>query len=286
MKSNPSQESPVLLPLTTNGAPPAGSLECVPERVRNNITASPVLGLRLLAVLLFPLFFASALRAQIQVPVGRGTVGLEANQQNKQGDRFIADGDVDVRYLNMRLRADHIEYDCQTSDVLARGNVVFDYNTQHIEAPEGYYNIRTDQGAFVHVRGTINVARRPNPNVLFSTNPISFEADEVDRVGEQTYVFRKAWLTICMPNRPVWKFYSVRSTLKVDDKVVLVRANFRLLNVPLIYLPYASVPASQKVRQAAFLLPGASNNSVNGFIVGDSYYWAPVDWFDSEVGGE
>ena len=286
MKSNPSQESPVLLPLTSNGASPAGSPECVPERVAKKITASPVLCLRLLAVLLFPLFFASALRAQIQVPVGRGIVRLEANQQNKQGDRFIADGDVDVRYLNMRLRADHIEYDSKTYDVLARGHVIFDYNTQHIEAPEGHYNIRTDQGAFLHVRGTINVARRPNPNVLFSTNPISFEADEVDRVGEQTYVFRKAWLTICMPNRPVWKFYSVRSTLKVDDKVVLVRANFRLLKVPLIYLPYASIPASQKVRQSGFLLPEASNNSVNGFIVGDSYYWAPVDWFDSEVGGE
>lgn len=242
--------------------------------------------LRALAVLLFPLVLASAARAQIQVPVGRGIVRLEATQQKKEGDRYIADGDVDVRYLDMRLRADHIEYDSKTYDVLARGHVIFDYNTQHIEAPEGHYNIRTDQGAFLNVRGTIKVARRPNPNVLFSTNPITFEADEVDRVGEQTYVFRKAWLTICMPNRPVWKFYSVRSTLKVNDKVVLVRANFRLFKVPIIYLPYASIPASERVRQSGFLLPEVSDNSVNGFILGDSYYWAPTDWFDSEVGAQ
>lgn len=242
--------------------------------------------LMFLAGLLFPLLLASPLRAQIQVPVGRGIVRLEATRQNKQGDRYIADGDVDVRYLDMRLRADHIEYDSKTYDVLARGHVIFDFRTQHIEAPEGHYNIRTDQGAFLHVRGTINVARRPNPNILFSTNPITFEADEVDRVAEQTYVFKKTWLTICMPNRPVWKFYSARSTLKVNDKVVLVRANFRLLKVPLIYLPYASIPASEKVRQSGFLLPEVSENSVNGFVVGDSYYWAPVDWFDSEVGAQ
>lgn len=272
MKSkNSPQEFPILYSPDTND-------------VKLKFSRAPFL--RALAVLLFPLVLASAARAQIQVPVGRGIVRLEATQQKKEGDRYIADGDVDVRYLDMRLRADHIEYDSKTYDVLARGHVIFDYNTQHIEAPEGHYNIRTDQGAFLNVRGTIKVARRPNPNVLFSTNPITFEADEVDRVGEQTYVFRKAWLTICMPNRPVWKFYSVRSTLKVNDKVVLVRANFRLFKVPLIYLPYASIPASERVRQSGFLLPEVSDNSVNGFILGDSYYWAPTDWFDSEVGAQ
>jgi LPS-assembly protein len=243
-------------------------------------------GLSFLAVLTLQLLFASVARAQVQVPVGRGIVRLEATQQKKQGDRYIADGDVDVRYLDTRLRADHIEYDSKTYDVLARGHVVFDYKTQHLEAPEGHYNVRSDQGVFLHVRGTITVARRPNPNILFSMNPIYFEADEADRVAEQTYVFKKAWLTICMPKRPVWKFYSVRSTLRVNDKVVLVRANFRLLKVPLIYLPYASIPASQKVRQSGFLLPEVADNSVNGFVIGDSYYWAPTDWMDVELGAQ
>jgi LPS-assembly protein len=227
---------------------------------------------------------ASVAAAQVQVPVGRGVVRVESTQQRKEGDRYIADGDVDLHYLDMRLRADHIEYNSKTYDVLAYGHVIFDYNTQHLESPEGHYNVRTDQGAFFHVNGTITVARRPNPNILFSPNPISFEADEVDRVAEQTYVFKHAWMTICLPNRPVWKFYSVHSTLKVNDKVVLVRANFRLFKVPLMYLPYATIPASQNVRQSGFLLPEVSENSVYGFVFGDSYYWAPTDWMDAEVG--
>lgn len=243
-------------------------------------------GLGFLAVLALQFLSALGARAQIQVPVGRGVVRLEATQQRREGDRYIADGDVDVRYLDMRLRADHIEYDSKTYDTVARGHVIFDYNTQHIEAPEGRYNVRTEQGAFLHVHGTIAVARRPNPNVLFSMNPIYFEADEVDRVAEQTYVFKKTWLTICMPNRRIWKFYSARSTLKVNDKVVLVRANFRLLKVPLIYLPYASIPASERVRQSGFMLPEVAENSVNGFVLGDSYYWAPRDWMDAEIGAQ
>ena len=273
-----SKLSPILYRLSPDGLAFADSSP--------NLKLRPARKLVVPAVLLLPLIFASGILAQVQVPVGRSVVRLEATQQRKDGDRYIADGDVDVRYLDMRLRADHIEYDSKTYETLARGHVIFDYNTEHLEAPEGHYNVRSDQGVFLHVHGTINVARRPNPNVLFSTNPIYFEADEVDRLTEDRYVFKKAWLTICMPNRPVWKFYSVRSTLKVNDKVVLVRANFRLLKVPLIYLPYASIPAGQKVRQSGFLLPEVSENSVNGYVMGDSYYWAPMDWIDAEIGAQ
>src|ERR1700720_2906320 len=128
--------------------------------------------LSLLALPVLQLLFASGIQAQVQVPAVRGVVRLEATQQRKEGDRYIADGDVDVRYLDMRLRADHIEYDSKTYDMLARGHVIFDYNTQHIEGNEGRYNVHSDQGVFLHVHGTITVARRPNPNVLLSTNPI------------------------------------------------------------------------------------------------------------------
>jgi len=238
----------------------------------------------LLALPLLQLLFAPGMRAQVQVPVGRSVVRLEATQQRKEGDRYIADGDVDVRYLDMRLRADHIEYDSKTYDTLARGHVIFDYNTQHIEGNEGHYNVHSDQGVFLHVHGTITVARRPNPNVLLSTNPIYFEADEVDRQSDQIYLFKKTWLTICLPDRPIWKFYAAHATLKVNEKVALVRANFRLLKVPLIYLPYASIPASQRMRQSGFLLPEFSENSTNGFVFGDSYYWAATDWMDTEAG--
>src|ERR1700756_873560 len=122
MKSkNPSQALPVLHRPRSDGSPPANDPRSAPKRVApKKIEASPVLLPRLLAVLLLTLFFASAVRAQIQVPVGRGIVRLEANRQTRQGDRYIADGDVDVRYLTMRLRADHIEYDPKTYDVLAR----------------------------------------------------------------------------------------------------------------------------------------------------------------------
>src|ERR1700674_1092205 len=265
----------------------------VRERPHGAATGVPrVLGrfcrqsLLFLSSVLLQVCFGINANAQVQIPLARGTAQLEANQQRKEGNRAFADGDVEVRYGSMRLRADHVEYDASTYDILARGHVAFDYNNQHIEATQANYNIRSDQGSFMQARGTVTITRRPNPNILLSNNPISFEAAEIDRLSEQIYRFRKTWLTICLPNKPVWKFYAPHATLKLDDRVALVNANFRIFRVPVFYLPYASVPAGRTLRHSGFTLPEIGRSTVKGTVLGESYYWAPTSWMDAEVGAQ
>lgn len=214
------------------------------------------------------------------------SVALEAKQQKREGDHVLADGDVDVRYQGSRLRADHVEYDEKTYDTLARGHVVFDYENQHLEGSDGTYNVKTGRGTYRNVRGTIKLVRVPNVHVLLSSNPLYFEAEQVDRIDAATYEFHSVWLTVCLPDRPVWKFYAAHARLKLDETVALVSANFRLFRIPILYLPYATVPAGRRVRQSGFLLPEVSNTSTKGIVLGDSYYWAPKDWLDMEVGAE
>jgi len=241
------------------------------------------------AFLLFLLAVAAAAgpaSAQVRLPAGRGIVELEAKEQRKEGDLFIADGDVDIRYQNLRLRADHVEYNALTSMVVARGHVQFDYNTQHLEADEARYNLRTGLGSFEHVRGEVRIARRPNPAVLVTPNPLHFEAKEVERTGERTYTIRGARLTVCEPDKPKWEFFAPTAFLTVDKSVALVNANFRLFRIPLLYLPYATAPAGRKLRQSGFLLPDFGNTSRKGFVFGDSYYWAPADWMDATLGAQ
>ena len=55
---------------------------------------------------------------------------------------------------------------------------------------------------------TFALQRRPLPTLLISPNPFIFEAEEAERIDENTYELRKAWLTVCDPNRPTWKFYA------------------------------------------------------------------------------
>ena len=208
---------------------------------------------------------------------------LEAEKQSQIGNVAYADGHVDLHYKDMRMRADHVEYNDDTGEVVARGNILLDRLDQHVEADDGHYNLNTGRGTFHHVSATLGVQRRPNPTLLISPNPIHFEAESADRLDESTYKVHRGWITVCRPDRPTWKFYAPEATVRLEKNVQLYNADFRLLYVPIVYLPYATLPASRG-RQSGFMIPDAGSSTAKGFFFGDSYYWAPTDWMDAMVG--
>src|SRR5580700_10520812 len=160
---------------------------------------------------------AAKKQAKPAAPAPAATAGvaqeatLEAKQQRQVGRIYYADGDVDVRYQNTRLRADHVEYNEDTQVVIARGHVQLDYETQHVEAENARYEVNTGRGTFHQVRATFAVQRRPPAaprevnamqrqpaqTLLISPNPIYFEAQEAERLDMNTYRIRQAWMTVC-----------------------------------------------------------------------------------------
>jgi len=222
---------------------------------------------------------------------------LEAKQQRQIGQIYYADGDVDVRYQNTRLRADHVEYNEDTRVVIARGHVQLDYLTQHLEASDARYELATGRGTFHNVRATFAVQRRPPAaqrevnarerqpaqTLLLSPNPIYFEAQEAERIDENTYIVHRSWMTVCDPDKPTWKFYAPKATVRLKTSLRLENGNFRLFSIPVMYLPYATFPA-EKQRSSGFLLPDFGESSSRGYIFGDAVYWAPTDWADLTIG--
>jgi len=204
--------------------------------------------------------------------------------QRRVGSVYIADDDVDITYGDMRLRADHVEYDDSTSQASAKGRVIFDFENQHLEGDEGHLNVATGRGTFKNVRGFLKLERRPNPRLLVSRNPLYFEAKEVDRISDDVYIVRHSWVTICDPNHPTWQFYAPKAKITLQKHVALVSSNFRLYRVPLLWLPYATAPAGEHLRQSGFLLPLIGNSTQKGFVFGDAFYWAPRTWFDTTLG--
>jgi LPS-assembly protein len=263
---------------------------CTSEAMRNATLSNSVRRLALYCALLSLMAVTpGTLRGQgaPQKPLVGLTAGgeatLEADQQRQAGKIFYADGHVDVRYQNARLRADHVEYDNETQVVVAQGHVVLDYTTQHVEADDARYELRTGRGTFHHVHGTFAMQRHPMPTLLISPNPLYFEAEEADRLDENTYRIHKAWLTVCKPGRPTWKFYAPAATVRLKQSVRIENGNFRLYSIPVLYLPYATVPAEQR-RDSGFMVPDLGNTSQKGYVLGDSVYWAPLDWMDMTLG--
>src|SRR5579862_5563965 len=159
---------------------------------------------------------------EIIPPSAQTTVRLEAEQQRKEGDVFLADGKVEIQYKNLTLHADHVQYNSKTYLAVAQGNVQLDVDTQHLTADSGDFNVRSGEGTFKNVRGTVVMEPRPNAYVLVSPNPLSFEAQEVHRVNNSIYLIEHAWLTVCEPDKPSWKFYTAHATLRVDHTVALL----------------------------------------------------------------
>lgn len=206
--------------------------------------------------------------------------------QQKRGNLFIADDDVDIHYGDERLQADHVEYNEQTSESYARGHVRFDYNNEHLEADEAHYNVSTGHGLFTNVHGTVKIERRANPLILISQNPLYFQAPEVERFADDIYLVRRGWITICDPQHPTWQFYAPQARIRLNKTVALVNANFRLYRIPLVWLPYATAPAGEKIRQSGILLPVISQSNTKGFVLGDALYLAPKPWLDATLGAE
>ena len=220
-----------------------------------------------------------------QAPGGIAEI-TASGPQRRQGELYIADKDVNVVYLDMRLQADHVEYNNNTDDAIARGNVVFDYQNQHLTADEAQLNVGTGKGVFRNVRGFIHIDRKANPLVLVTENPLYFEAQQVDRLSEDVYLVRHGWFTICDPRSPTWQFYAPQATVTLEKSVALVNANFRMYRIPLLWMPYATAPAGTNIRQSGFMLPIVGNSNSKGFVIGDAFYWAPNPWMDATAGFE
>jgi LPS-assembly protein len=257
--------------------------------MRSNLT--PHIPFTCAAIFLLSTFLAAPLSLAAPGPqrttrASRGLVTLEADQQRKEGDVYHADGHVDVVYQNTRLRADHAEYNEETRIASVRGHVQFDHESQHLEADHGSYNLLTGKGRFYEVHGAFAVQRRPSRTLLISQNPISFVAEVVDRLDEDNYTLVHGWFTVCDPKKPTWKFYASKASIHVDHMIRLENSTFHLLSIPILYLPYATAPASKSQRQSGFLIPTIGSSSQKGFILGDAFYWAPTEWFDTTLGAE
>ena len=241
-----------------------------------------------LSAAILALLAAPSEAQQVRLPSGKGQYAELSSDgpQTHKREIFIADKNVDLQYGGMRLRADHVEYNDTTHDSLARGHVQFDFENEHLEADEAHYNFASGAGTFTNVRGNIQILRRPNPLVLVSANPLYFEARQVERYNDNVFVVHQAWITVCDQQRPTWQMYAPRAKIRLNKSVALVNANFRLFKVPLIWLPYATAPAGQKIRQSGFLLPDIGNSSTKGYVFGDAYYWAPTTWADATIGAQ
>ena len=200
---------------------------------------------------------------------GDGEVFIDAvkvSSLGAEGSRVIIhEGNVDVNYGIYRLQADKITLYEAENRLVAEGSVVFDQgDDQRITGVTGEFNYITKLGFFLDSTGFTN---QTNDGTV-----IYFTAARVERVGVNEVVVTRGKFTACVDAVPKWSFTADEARIRTNDRIKLKNAKFRVLDVPIILLPYASIPIKERDRASGFLTPTFGFSGNKGARVATAYY--------------
>jgi LPS-assembly protein len=200
---------------------------------------------------------------------GDGEVVVYSDKMTVEGEkdkRIVRHtGNVDVRYGIYRMQADEIIiYEADTK-LVARGSVIFDQgDDQRITGATAVWNYRTKLGTFEDATGFTN--QTDDGTILY------FTADRVERIGVNEIEVTNGKFTACDEAVPKWSFTAAKARIKTNDKLRIRNAKFRIKDVPVFAVPFASIPIKQQDRSSGFLLPTIGFSGRKGLRLSTAYY--------------
>jgi len=221
-------------------------------------------------------------------PVREQDVTIIALQQEKQGTLYQLHGNVEIHYGTYVLRADEVSYNSETGDSKAVGHVVLNGgpNDERIQASRGAYNLHSEVGRFEHVTGSIGMQLHGRRLMLTSSNPFVFTGAALEKNGPDHYKVYDGVVTTCELPRPKWDFHAHKVVVEVGGTAKIYGSTFAIEGIPVLYFPFATLPAQTLPRQTGFLIPNLGFSSTKGTIFGESIFWAINRSMDAHLGAE
>jgi len=184
-------------------------------------------------------------KAGVEPEGGDGEIVVYSDSQTVEGEkghRIVHHrGNVDVRYGIYRLQANETTIYEAENKIVAAGSVIFDQgDDQRITGAKAVWNYKTKLGVFEDATGFTN---QTNDGTV-----IYFTAERVERVSLTEIIVTKGVFTACEEAVPKWSFTADRAQIRTNDKLKLKNAKFRVKDVPIVILPFASIPIKQKDR--------------------------------------
>lgn len=175
----------------------------------------------------------------------------------------------------MILRADEINYNEDTGDVEARGNIEFEHfaEGEKLQADHAEYNVDDETGKFYVVTGTSPAKIQARPGLLTTSNPFYFQGKWAERLKDH-YILHEGFVTDCKVPKPWWTLKAPVFDVIPGDRAIARRAVFRLRHFPLFYTPYFYKSLKRNPRRSGLLTPNVGNSSLRGRWFGLGYYWA------------
>lgn len=191
-----------------------------------------------------------------------GAVRIEVAPGGKQeyvrDEYVILEGDVKITYGDVSIRGDRIEYNFESGEAVADGNVVIDQGPQRLSASSAHYNLKTETGTLLDAKASME------PSLYFT-------GDKIEKLGEATYRLTNGVFTSCDIEDPEWSFRVDSGTITLDDYARLRNISFRAGGVPLFWTPYIVWPTKAE-RSRGLLIPKPGYNSDFGAYLKNAYF--------------
>ena len=216
------------------------------------------------AGLLFFVLSLLAAPALAQTPSGAVLVADDVFMTRDK--QLIAEGNVEALYDNRRLQASRIVYDRNSEQLLIEGPIT-------LTEADGRVLVLADAAELDRTleNGLLSGAR------LVLDQQVQLAANEMVRVNGRYSQLYKAAVTSCQVcangKPPLWQ---IRAQRVIHDEAArqlyFDKAQFRVLDMPIFYIPRLRLPDPTLKRASGFLVPSLRNSSLLGTGVKVPYF--------------
>ncbi|MUK30400.1 LPS assembly protein LptD [Aliivibrio fischeri] len=200
-----------------------------------------------------------------QQPVLIQADSVEASNNSKA----VYKGNVHIIKGRQEIKADSITLHQQENIAIAEGNVDYSSMEMRTTSDKVTTNLSTEDTTMV------------NTAYKMSCQPIRGQAGRVLKTGQEIYELEDASFTTCPADDNSWRFKASAIELDQSDEwATFYNARFEVLDVPIFYLPYVTVPVGD-TRKTGVLIPSIGLDSKNGFELSVPIYWNIAPNYDA-----
>lgn len=188
---------------------------------------------------------------------GPGMVNLDIQSDFSDYDQNLgiakASGDVIVKYGDVTILADQIEYHQSSGNIFARDNVRIFKDGQVVEAEEIIYNIKSGEMSTSQLKSALE--------------PVFYSSDNVIRPEEGTdgpITMLDSTFTTHDSANPNFQIRAKKLEVYPDDKIIMHGARVYAGNTPLLWFPYFVQPMDDEL--GYYFTPGW-NSAWGGFLL-------------------
>lgn len=199
-----------------------------------------------------------------------GRMHIRAGYYDYIGEYLIILKDnVEIKYQNIELYADRVEFYRDINLLIAEGNVNFIQDNDYINSDKMEINLANNTGIIFGADGYIS-------------DTFYIRGDKIIKYTDKDYEYIRSELTSCDDQRRLWFFTSNKGYITRDEYARLRNVILWFGGVPMFYLPYLVYPVRTE-RTTGFLVPAAGYSARRGWYIKNSFFWAISDYVDTTL---